>query len=267
MNQNKRIELEGAFNFRDFGGYRIQNGSKIKPGLLYRSESLARLTENDLEKIESLGIKVVCDLRTHDEVRKEPDRIPNNSGVKSIHIPMKSKRHNELALIARIFALVTGKARKMDFEKVLIEIYREFVTDFTEEFSSILKLITDNNNLPILIHCKGGKDRTGFACALIQLILDTSSELVEQDYLFTNECFEEIKDNYLDRLKYLSIFGVTKEKLLPFFEARKKYLDAALNQIKVDYGSVCNYTERGLNFSAEDRIRLQKLLIEDDYQR
>ncbi len=120
MNEKRCIELEGAFNFRDFGGYKIQNGTKIKTGLLYRSESLARLTNNDLKVIESLGIKVVCDLRADDEVRKEPDRIPNDSGVKSAHIPMKSKRHNELALIPRIIALVSGKARKINFEKVLI---------------------------------------------------------------------------------------------------------------------------------------------------
>jgi len=261
MNQKKCIELQGAFNFRDFGGYDIQNGSKIKPGLLYRSESLARLTDSDLKKIESLGIKIVCDLRTHDEVKKEPDRLPNNSGIKSIHIPMKSKWHHELGILPTIFSLVTGKARKMDFEKVLIEIYREFVTDFNHEFSTILKLFTDSNNLPILIHCKGGKDRTGFACALIQLLLEMPLELVDQDYLLTNKCFEKIKDEFMDRFKYLSIFGVTKEKLLPFFEARKQYLEAAFDQIKMDYGTVNDYTERGLSFLAEDIIKLKNNLL------
>ena len=261
MNKKRCIELEGAFNFRDFGGYKIQNGTNIKTGLLYRSESLARLTNNDLKVIESLGIKVVCDLRAHDEVRKEPDRIPNNSGLKSVHIPMKSKRHYELSLIPRIFALISGKARKIDFEKVLIDIYQEFVTDFTDEFSSILKLISDSNNLPILIHCKGGKDRTGFACALIQLILDVPMELVEQDYLLTNDCFEDTIDELMNRFKYLSIFGVTKEKLLPFFEARKEYLESALDQIKKDFGTVGNYVESGLSFSAEDKFMLKKLLV------
>jgi protein-tyrosine phosphatase len=264
MKQNRCIKLEGAFNFRDFGGYNTQNGTKIKTGLLYRSESLARLTNNDLNVFESLGIKVVCDLRAHDERRKEPDRIPNNSGIKSVHIPMKSKRHHELGLIQIIFALVTGKARKINFEQVLIEIYQEFVSGFLEEFSSILKLISDNNNLPILIHCKGGKDRTGFACALIQLLLDTPLELVEQDYLLTNKCFLEIKEEYLSRFKYLSIFGVSREKLLPFFEARKEYLETALNQIKKDYGTVNNYAKHGLYFSEEDKFELNKLLLEEN---
>jgi len=262
MNQKRRIELEGAFNFRDFGGYNTQNGTKIKTGLLYRSESLARLTDNDLKKIESLGIKVICDLRAHDEKRKEPSRFPNNSGVKSVHIPMKSKRHNELGLIQRMFALITGKARKINFEKVMIEIYQEFVTDFTQEFSAILKLITYSKNLPILIHCKGGKDRTGFACALIQLILETSLELVEQDYLLTNKCFQEIKENYLSRFKYLSMFGVTREKLLPFFEARKDYLEAALNQVQKDYGTINNYVQKGLGFSEIEKNKLRNSLLE-----
>ena len=264
MDDKRCIQLEGVSNFRDFGGYKIQNGAKIKEGLLYRSESLARLTNNDLKVIESLGIKVVCDLRADDEVHKEPDRISNNSGVKSAHIPMKSKRYNELALIPRIIALVSGKARKINFEKVLIEIYKEFVTDFTDEFSTILKLIAERDNLPILIHCKGGKDRTGFACALIQLLLDVPMELVEQDYLLTNDCFEDIKDEFMNRFRYLSIFGVTREKLLPFFEARKKYLEAALNQIKKDYGTINDYIQKGLNFSEKDILNLKYILLENE---
>ena len=71
MNKKRNVELAGAFNFRDFGGYQIHNGTKIKSGLLYRSESLARLTDADLKIIESLHIKVICDLRAHDEVRQE----------------------------------------------------------------------------------------------------------------------------------------------------------------------------------------------------
>ena len=264
MNKKKCIKFEGAYNFRDFGGYKTQNGTKIKQGLLFRSEALARLTNNDLKVFESLGIKVICDLRTHDEVRKEPDRIPNNSGVKSIHIPMKSKRQNELGLIPRIFALVSGKARMINFDAVLREIYQEFVTDFADEFSTILKLITDSNNLPILIHCKGGKDRTGFACAIIQLLLDAPIELVEQDYLLTNNCFEGIKDEFMNRFRYLSIFGVTKEKLLPFFEARKGYLEVALEQIKEDYGTIKDYICNGLGLSDEEINKIKNNLLDKE---
>jgi len=169
-----------------------------------------------------------------------------------------------LALIPRIIALVSGKARKINFEKVLIEIYQEFVTDFTDEFSTILKLIAERDNLPILIHCKGGKDRTGFACALIQLLLDAPIELVEQDYLLTNECFEDIKDEFMNRFRYLSIFGVTRERLLPFFEARKEYLEAALNQIKTDYGTINDYILKGLDFSEKDILNLKYILLEND---
>ena len=221
---------------------------------------MARLTDADLKIIESLHIKVICDLRAHDEVRQEPDRFPDQSGIKYVHVPIKSKRHNELGWLPRILALVTGKARNIDFDKLMREIYREFVTNFADEFSQVLKLITDSSNLPILIHCKGGKDRTGFACALIHSLLDVPAELIEHDYLQTNDSFKNIKEALLVRLNYLSFFGISKEKLLPFFEARTAYLEAAFDQIEMDYGYMQNYFLKGLNIAENDVVKIQNNL-------
>ena len=253
----KRIE-----NFRDFGGYRTQNGLIVKRGMLYRSGSLAKASDDDLAKLSSLGIRTVCDLRTHQERSNNPDRIPGNSNVKSIHIPIKVTMHNESGVISQLFALLFGEARRLDYAQVAKQIYREYAVDFRPEFSEIIKLAAEGSNLPILIHCTAGKDRTGLACGLIQLMLGVPLESVTQDYLLTNGRLHEFKDAMLNRLRFLSIFGISRQKFLPLFEARSEYLEAAFDQMRHEYGTVENYVRDGLGFSDKDRLGLKDLLLE-----
>jgi protein-tyrosine phosphatase len=254
--------MKKIHNFRDFGGYKTQNGLRIKPGLLFRSGSLANRSDNDQKKLSSLGIKTILDLRTNKERTNNPDRIPDNSKINSIHIPIKVTMHDESGIPFQLFSLLFGKARKIDYHEAMKQVYQEYVTDFRSEFSEIIRLVSLGNNLPILIHCTGGKDRTGFACSLIQLILGVPLKTVVLDYLKTNEYLHEVKDEFQKRLKKFSLFGASIEKLLPLFEARKEYWEAAYDQIRNDYGTVQNFVQDGLNVSDEEMLRLNNLLLE-----
>ncbi|MCI0494201.1 tyrosine-protein phosphatase [candidate division KSB1 bacterium] len=258
----KNSFIESINNFRDFGGYKTQNGKRIKQGLLYRSASLERESDDDLKKLSALGIQTIIDLRTYKEKQKNPDRSPENSHLKFIHIPIKVKMHNESGFLWQLLSLLFGKARKTNYHEAMKEIYREYITDFRSQFSEIIKLTSESRNLPLLIHCVGGKDRTGFACSLIHLMLDIPVDLVMQDYLQTNDYSHEIKDEIQKRLKKFSFFGISIAKFLPLFEARKEYLEAAFGQIKNDFGAVDDYVREGLNFSGEARQRLKDLLLD-----
>lgn len=255
--------MEKIHNFRDFGGYKTKNRLIIKKGMLFRSGSLANASDNDLKKLSLLGIKTIIDLRTKKERNNNPDRIPGNSAIKSIHIPIKVTTHDESAFIWQLLSLLFGKARNIDYGEAMKQVYQEYVTDFGSEFSEIIRLVSESSNLPILIHCAGGKDRTGFACSLIQLILGVPVETMIHNYLKTNEYLHEAKDEFRNRLKKFSFFGISIEKFVPIFEARREYLEAAFNQISSDFGSVDNYVRDELGFSDEDRLRLKDLLLEE----
>lgn len=254
--------MESIHNFRDFGGYQTRNGSIVKKRLLYRSGSMAKASVNDLKKLSTLGIKTIIDLRTHQERHKNPDPIPKNSTMKSIHIPIKVRMHNESGFIWQLLSFRFGKARKIDFHAAVREMYQEYVSDFTLEFSKILKLTSESSNLPILIHCTGGKDRTGFACCLIQLALDIPFETVLQDYLKTNSFLQEVKDEFKKKLKRFSVLGLSTEKLAPLFEARKEFLETAYEKIISDFGAVNDYIQDELHFSEDEIQGLKHLLIQ-----
>jgi len=257
------MRMEGIHNFRDVGGQRTEDDRLVKRGMLYRSGSLADASNADLERLSALGIRTICDLRTHQERDDNPSRLPRHAGIRVLHIPVKVNRHDESGLLLRALWLLFGKARKLDYGKLARESYREYVTDFRPQFSTVMKLAADDHNLPLLIHCTAGKDRTGFACSLIQLMLGVPPEAVLDDYLRSNDHLDAFTDGMLHKLRFASLFGLSREKLLPLFEARQEYLEAAFDQIRRDYGTVSDYVREGLEVSDAQVRRLRGLLLEE----
>lgn len=77
--------LDGGINFRDFGGNGVADGRRIKRGLLFRSGSLERLTENDCTFLAGVPVRSVLDYRDADEVQAKPDILW--SGADYHHVP------------------------------------------------------------------------------------------------------------------------------------------------------------------------------------
>ena len=178
--------MEAINNFRDFGGYETQNGTNLKRGLLYRSGDLSKATDADLERIASLGIKTVCDLRSEGERKKEPDRIPVAEPFTFFNIPMRPIVEYHGRSLRRLFSLMFGSERRMDYEAESYQAYREYATGYLPQLKALFQRISDPETLPLLIHCSAGKDRTGVVASLIQLVLGAPQETVMDDYLKTN---------------------------------------------------------------------------------
>jgi protein-tyrosine phosphatase len=254
--------MERLHNFRDFGGYPTHDGSVIKRGLLYRCGRLTEASPADLQELAALGIRTVCDLRTVKERRQRPDPVFGQTVRKSVHLPVKVKNHNESGFVAWFFAALFGAGRTFDYDRWSLEMYREYAADFRAEFAQVLRLAADADNLPILIHCSAGKDRTGFAVSLIQSALGAPFEQVMQDYLRTNSLLEQFKTDTLRQFRVFERLGVSSERFLPLFEARQEYLLAAFDQIHQDYATVDAYIRQGLGISEEERRSLRALLLE-----
>ena len=100
--------MEGIHNCRDFGGYQTASGAIIKKGLLYRSGSLDKATDADLDKIAALGIKTICDLRSEQERLMEPDRIPDVEPIPFFNISMHPIVDYHARSLKRLFCLMFG---------------------------------------------------------------------------------------------------------------------------------------------------------------
>ena len=255
--------MESINNFRDFGGYETQNGTNLKRGLLYRSGDLSKATDADLERIASLGIKTVCDLRSEGERKKEPDRIPVAEPFTFFNIPMRPIVEYHGRSLRRLFSLMFGSERRMDYEAESYQAYREYATGYLPQLKALFQRISDPENLPLLIHCSAGKDRTGVVASLIQLVLGVPQETVMDDYLKTNGNLEAYTEDVFNRLSKLGYFGIPWKKLYgPLFAARVDFINAALEQVKEEFGAIDEWLRRGLGFTENDRRALATVLYD-----
>lgn len=253
--------MESIHNFRDFGGCKTKNGTSLKKGLLYRSGDLSKASDSDIDYIASLGIKTVCDLRSEFERQKEPDRIPVAKPFTFFNIPMRPIVDYHGRSLGRLFSLMFGSERKMDYIAESYQAYREYATNYLPQLKALFHRISNPENLPVLIHCSAGKDRTGVVSSLLQLILGVPLETVMDDYLKTNDHLDAYKQEIFQRFSKLAYFGVPWRMYAPLFDARSDYLSAALSQVKEEFGVIDQWIRRGLGFSEKEQAALAAVLV------
>ncbi|MBC6971199.1 tyrosine-protein phosphatase [Bacillus sp. Xin] len=254
----RRLPLQGAFNFRDLGGYETSDGHKVKWGKLYRSEELAGLTEWDIAYLEQSGLKLICDYRTDFEVTHKPN--PSIASARQVCLPVmqdiaKDLNINEFFQVGDLSML--GKPGEY-----LVKMNKGFV-EGNEAFVRFLQLAQEPENLPLVNHCTAGKDRTGFGSALLLLLLGVPEETVMQDYLLSNGFREKLNQKMMAFLGAKLQNEESKEILGAMFEARAEYLQAAIDEIKRAFGSIENYAETGLGFTKYQLENMKALLLEE----
>ena len=255
--------MDAINNFRDFGGYRTHNGIQLKKGLLYRSGDLSKATDADLENLSALGIKTICDLRSENERLSEPDRILEAAPFTFFNIPMRPIVEYHGRSLRRLLSLMFGSERRIDYVAESRLAYREYAINYLPQIKALFQRISNPQNLPVLIHCSAGKDRTGVVASLIQLVLGVSQKNALDDYLKTNGKLETYIEDIFRWLSKLAYFGVPWKTLYaPLFTARSDFINAALEGVKEEFGAVDEWFRRGLGFSEKDQLALAKVFYD-----
>jgi protein-tyrosine phosphatase len=179
------VALQGCSNLRDLGGYRTADERTVRFGLVFRSASLAALTEADLRVFGDIGIRTVCDLRGEREAARAPSRLPAGGATEVVRLPIEPRVGASLRdLLAREEA--TGE----DVRDLLRTAYTAYATDHLPRYRTLFDLLLRRERLPLLFHCSAGKDRTGFGAALLLTALGVPRETVVADYLATNRIWK-----------------------------------------------------------------------------
>jgi protein-tyrosine phosphatase len=246
----RRIGLEGAVNFRDIGGYPATQGRRVRWRRIFRSDSLSKLTDDDHAQLAALGVRTLVDFRLASERRELPNRLAASSRITSIEIGFMAE-----GVLEMLLEVSRGTASRAEIERTFVEQYRRFVTDHSAEFARALAYALDERNLPLLLHCTSGKDRTGFAISALLLALGTPRESILEDYALTNSYMRDISQFFSPS---------TPPELLQFvMTAQPNYLQAAFDQMHRSFGSIDAYLARALDLDDRKRSQLTSLLTED----
>lgn len=238
--------LAGAPNFRDLGGYATDSGFTVRRQRLFRSDHLGNLVPEDLSVLASrIGESVrVLDLRGEAERAPTPCAIP---GATVHSLPIEPTIVQKLSDI-----LAAGQSLTASETIALMQdTYRNFVRRNTPQFASLFQHVLDAHEAPVVFHCTAGKDRTGFAAALVLLSLGVPRDTVMQDYLLTNA----------------RLHGRTPVSAIPqeihsvLWSVQEDFLHAAFEAVEQGYGGLEAYFREGLQLGERERARLKELYL------
>lgn len=257
---HRLLNFEGISNFRDLGGYKTQDAKKVKWGKLYRSGTFAEASRADLSGLTKLDIVTFIDFRSSAEKTEEPNRLPDPPGFSVVDIPVLDDGNK--ALVGEIMERVdSGNFDGFDPNQAMLTANRQFANEFTPQFSEFIHAVLDANGAPVVWHCSAGKDRTGFAAAILLRILGVPQETVLRDYMASRAPALEARKS---QLRMLELFKGEEaaQKLAILMGVEEAWLQAALAQIDTTWGSFDNYVENGLQLSASDLQHLRDNLLE-----
>lgn len=238
--------LQGASNFRDLGGYRSANGRRVRRGQIFRSDHLAGLTSEDLARLASLGIGHSLDFRGAAECAATPYDIP---GVQRVALTI------EPTVIARMQALVAQGVVPTAEETVELmrETYRDFVNRNADTYGQFMKHLLEQPT-PQVFHCTAGKDRTGFAAALVLSALGVDRATIEHDYLLTNQLYK--RDARLEGQGHPHVMKV-------LWQVQPEFLHAAFEAVDAQHGGMTDYLHGAIGLTPQELAELQRMLLED----
>jgi protein-tyrosine phosphatase len=127
----------------------------------------------------------------------------------------------------------------------------------TAEVKAVFKVLADESNYPILVHCTQGKDRTGIVVQMLLMLLGTETSAIHHDYMLSAPELLMERDS---KLKEVHSIGLPDE----FADCDPQLVALVNTHICERFGSIENYLEScGVQKSTQHKVR--SIMIGDDY--
>jgi protein-tyrosine phosphatase len=242
------LGLASIPNLRDIGGYRTADGQWVRMGVVYRSQALS-LSAAELATVGTLGITDYYDLRMSAEISASPYVVPVGARYLNLDVLGASPAGSSAASLSSAAAA----------QQFMADIERRYVTDAAARaaFGTLLTGLADSKGAQ-LYHCTAGKDRTGWATAVILTLLGVPAKTVLSDYLLSNAYYF---DSPALRGQLSALPAAKSAVYTHLLGVEPGYLQAGLDQVKASYGSMRNYAHNGLGLSEATIARLRHRLL------
>ncbi len=248
------VPLDGGSNFRDIGGYGAADGKRVRWGLIYRSGGTAMLTDTDLQRVKSLGLANMIDLRSDEERVLAPSRIDG--------VPYTAVGYSMQAIMQN-FSVNNDPGAG----------YRGFTHSLTPQLRQLFAKLLRGEQ-PLAYNCSAGQDRTGFTTAMVMSALGVSRADIFTDYHLSTQYRRPANElppidaataaknpvaGFFARYQQAGAFA----KAQPLYSADgTPLLSYAFAAVEKDYGSVDGYLKAELGVGPVEITRLRALYTE-----
>jgi protein-tyrosine phosphatase len=170
---------DGCINVRDLGGLPTEDGGQTRHGSVIRADSVGLLSRNGWEAVAEAGVTRIVDLRQEFEAVDDP---PREFAIDVVDVPIFEDLDDEDW--ATVEALAAGAPTNADSQRL---VYLHFLDRARDRFVAAVAAVAEAPNGAVVVHCHGGKDRTGIVVALLLRLAGVPIDEIATDYALSGE--------------------------------------------------------------------------------
>lgn len=242
--QPRRVELGGLYNVRDLGGYPGLDGRRVRTGMLFRSSSLHRLS--DERAWQDFGARCVVDLR-YDREREAfplPEFITHDT-----HAPLLPDHWRS-----------DEEAKRGPADEFLTSVFHDMLELGGDSVRDVLHALAQSDAYPAVFFCMAGKDRTGVLAAILLSLLGVSEADIAADFELSGVEVLALVEYLRSREDFEDHPMMNQPE--PILRAPRAAMERFLAEVDVRHGGLPGYV-RSLDIDEATVRALQDLLLEE----
>jgi protein-tyrosine phosphatase len=248
LQRSRELAWDGCLNVRDLGGHKTVDGGETRYGEVVRADSLHQLTEDGWQSVVDYGIRTVVDLRMDEEREGDP---PAEAPVELLHI---SLFNDDKAVFEEVEAAAEAAP---DVATATREVYLLFLEHFKANVATAIRAVANAPEGGVVVHCMGGKDRTGLVTALLLELAGVDDAQIAADYTLSEDRLRPRHELWFAEAET----EAERERLRRIAQTPASSIAGVLAELKRRYGSVEGYL-RAAGLSDED-LRLARARLRD----
>ena len=236
------LAWEGCLNVRDLGGHPTRDGGETGYGRVVRADSVRQLTDAGWAAAAAYGIRTVVDLRGDHELRDDP---PGELPLDVVHAPfMEADEDGWKAIDTKIEAAVAGARDEATETR---DVYMIFLERFRQNAAAGVRAVARAPAGGVLVHCVGGKDRTGLLSAFLLHLAGVRIEEIAADYALSEERLRPRHEAWLAKAET----EAEREQLRRIMRTPAEAMVGVFAELERRYGGVTAFLRNG-GLSDED---------------
>ena len=235
---------EGCVNVRDLGGLPTEDGRRTRAGAVVRSDNVRGLTDAGWRALADHGVTRIVDLRWPEELAEDQ---PRDVDIDVVHVSVLGETYDRdyVAELDAHLASVDDVAEHYAWS------YVDFLERYRERFGRAFAAIADADGT-VVVHCMGGKDRTGLVSALLLRLAGVGLETIGEDYSLSADNLAPLSEQWLAE----ATDEAEREKRRRLAHTPAEAMVSVVEEIERRYGDVASYLRAaGLTDAQVERLR------------
>jgi protein-tyrosine phosphatase len=232
LQRSRDLVWDGLLNVRDLGGHPTEDGGETRFGSIVRADSVRQLSDEGWAALVDYGVKTVVDLRANEELEADP---PAELPVEVLHVPfMETDRSDWQQVEKELDAAVKAAP---DVSGATRDVYLIFLEHFARNVAAAIRAVATAPEGGVVIHCAGGKDRTGLLTAFLLYLAGVDTEEIAQDYALSEERLRSRHEKWLAEAQSAE----ERERLQRISQTPADAIKGVFAELERRYGSVEGY--------------------------